>query len=137
MSCSESSESLGLYVFYKAGVRIVFLFGLPEEPVHSEVVAHRTAREGNEAHAGKGKPPMDGAYGQPVVADEDDVIQDDQQYGPQKLHAADLPYAGKYLFEAVALELVIQEPAGQKTYEEYEELAKDGQEFFHRSAVRN
>ena len=59
---------------------------------------------------------MYGAYGQPVVAYENDVIQDDQKYGIQKLETAYLSDTGKYLFDAVALELVIQEPAGKDAY---------------------
>ena len=33
--CAERAESLALYVFYPVCLRVVFLFGLTEEPVHS------------------------------------------------------------------------------------------------------
>ena len=103
----------------------------------AKVVAHRTAREGNEAHAGKREPAVYGADGQTVVADEDDIIQDDEQDGIQKLHAAYLLDAADDFFKAVALDLVIQKPAGHEADEEYEKLTKERKEFFHRPAIRN
>ena len=73
---------------------------------------------------------MNGPHGEPVVAHENGVVDDDEHNGKNKLPMLYVENAVYDFFHAVALELVVEKPAGQRTDEKNEELSQNRQIFF-------
>ena len=74
----------------------------------AEVVADGRTGKGYEADAGKGQTPMNGPHGEPVVAHENGVVDDDEHNGKNKLPMLYVENAVYDFFHAVALELVVE-----------------------------
>ena len=101
----------------------------------AEIVAYRRTGKGDEADSGEGQTAMYGLDGQPVVAHENGVVDDDKNHGKNKLPVPYVKYAVDDFFHAVTLELVVEKPAGQRTDEKNEKLSQNRQIFFHRRQI--
>ena len=96
-----------------------------------EVVADGLPYQGNEPHTRQGQGFVDGLQGEPVIAHQDDVVDDHQADGETDTDRGDLLDAFSDLGDAVSFELVIQEIYGQHEKCRYEYRPQVTQVFFH------
>ena len=87
--------------------------------------------QGNEPHTRQGQGFVDGLQGEPVIAHQDDVVDDHQADGETDTARGDLLDAFSDLGDAVSFELVIQEIYGQHEKCRYEYRPQVTQVFFH------
>ena len=99
----------------------------------AEVVAHGLADEGDEADPAEGQALAYGLEGEPVVAHEDEVVDDGEQEGKPEPGWRNLVDGGPDLGEAVGLELVVKQIDGQHEDGRDEHGCKESRIFFHQS----
>ena len=88
-----------------------------------EVIAYGASGKGNETDAPKRKPTSDGANGQPIIADEDNIVDDHKESRKGEFAWRNVENGLPDFLEAVAFQLMPKKPAGKDENAEYKDFS--------------